>query len=105
MTDIREIATLTSKWQMTLPKSIRQTLGVTPGSRVAFELRGGEVIVTRAESEHQDPAIGAFLNLLEADIRNGKHVGALPVELAQAMLASAGHALDLDEDIEGDVAL
>lgn len=105
MTGIHEIATLTSKGQITLPKAIRQTLGVTTGGKVAFELRGGEVIVTRAESEHQDPAIGAFLGLLEADIRNGKHVGALPVELAQAMLASAGHALDLDDDIEGDVAL
>ena len=105
MTCIHEIATLTSKGQLTLPKSIRQTLGVTTGGKVAFELRGGEVVVTRAESEHQDPAIGAFLSLLEADIRNGKHVGALPVALAQVMLASAGHALDLDEDIEGDVAL
>lgn len=105
MTGIHEIATLTSKGQITLPKSIRQTLGVTAGGKVAFKLRDGEVIVTRAESEHRDPAIGAFLSLLEADIRNGKHVVALPVGLAQAMLASAGHALDLDEDIEGDVAL
>ncbi len=78
---------------------------MTTGGKVAFELRGGEVIVTRAESEHQDPAIGAFLTLLEADIRTGKQVGALPVELARAMLASAGHAVDFDEDIEGDVAL
>ncbi len=105
MTGIHEIATLTSKGQITLPKSIRQTLGVTTGGKVAFELRSGEVIVTRAESEHQDPAIGAFLSLLEADIRTGKQVGTLPVELAQAMLASAGHAVDFDEDIEGDVAL
>jgi antitoxin PrlF len=105
MTGIHEIATLTSKGQITLPKSIRQTLGVTTGGKVAFELRGGEVIVTRAESEHQDPAIGAFLSLLEADIRTGKQVGTLPRELAQAMLASAGHAVDFDEDIEGDVAL
>jgi len=27
------------------------------------------------------------------------------VELAQAMLANVGHASDLDEDIEGEVAL
>ena len=72
---------------------------------VAFELRGGEVVVTRAETEHEDPAISAFLGLLEADIRSGRNVGALPVELAQAMLANVGHASDLDEDIEGEVAL
>jgi antitoxin PrlF len=105
MTGIHEIATLTSKGQITLPKAIRQTLGVGTGDKVAFELRGGEVVVSRDETEHQDPAIGAFLSLLEADISHGKHLGALPVELAQAMLANANHASDLDEDIEGDVAL
>ncbi|MBA4689256.1 MAG: AbrB/MazE/SpoVT family DNA-binding domain-containing protein [Pseudomonas sp.] len=105
MPGIHELATLTSKGQITLPKSIRQALGVTTGGKVVFELRGGEVVVTRAEAEHEDPAIGTFLGLLEADIRSGRNVGALPVELAQAMLANVGHASDLDEDIEGEVAL
>ncbi|MCF7979874.1 MAG: type II toxin-antitoxin system PrlF family antitoxin [Chromatiaceae bacterium] len=105
MTGIHEIATLTSKGQITLPKSIRQTLGVTTGGKVAFELRGTDVVVTRADADHQDPAIGAFLSLLEADIRNGQQVGALPAELAEAMLANADHACALDEEIEGDVAL
>ena len=105
MPEIHEIATLTSKGQITLPKPIRQVLGVDTGAKVAFDLRGGEVIVSRADTEHEDPAISAFLGLLEADIRSGRNVGALPVELAQAMLANVGHASDLDEDIEGEVAL
>jgi antitoxin PrlF len=105
MPSIHEEATLTSKGQITLPKSIRQALGVTTGGKVAFELRGGEVVVTRAETEHEDPAIGAFLGLLEADIRSGRNVGVLPAELARAMLANVGHAEDRDEDIEGDVTL
>jgi antitoxin PrlF len=102
---IHEQATLTSKGQITLPKSIRQALGVTTGEKVAFELRDGDVIVTRADAEHEDPAIGAFLGLLEQDIRQGKHAGRLPDPLAQAMLANLEHPLDLDEDIEGEVAL
>jgi antitoxin PrlF len=102
---IHELATLTSKGQITLPKSIRQVLGVTTGGKVAFELREGEVVVTRAESEHEDPAIGAFLGLLEADIREGRNVRALSEELARAMLANVGHVEDLDEEIEGEVAL
>lgn len=105
MPRIRELATLTSKGQLTLPKPIRQVLGITTGSQIAFELRDGEVIVTRAEIEHEDPAIGAFLGLLEADIRKGKNLEALPKELAQAMLASKGLADALDEDIESEVAL
>lgn len=105
MPGIHEEATLTSKGQITLPKSIRQALGVTTGGKVAFELRGGEVVVTRAETEHDDPAIGAFLGLLEADIRGGRNVSVLPAELAQAMLANVNHVEDVDEDIEGEVAL
>ena len=105
MPDLHEVATLTSKGQLTLPKSIRQALGVDTGGKVAFELRGGEVIVSRADAAHRDPAIGAFLGLLEADIRAGRRIRALPVGLARQMLAHAGQAADLDGDIEGDVAL
>ena len=105
MPGIHEQATLTSKGQITLPKSIRQALGVDTGGKIAFELRGGEVIVTRADAEHEDPAIGAFLDLLEQDIRQGKHVGNLPDDLAQAMLANLADPLDLHHDIEGDVEL
>jgi antitoxin PrlF len=105
MPEIHEIATLTSKGQITLPKSIRQVLGVDTGAKVAFDLRAGEIIVSRADAEHEDPAIVAFLGLLEADIRAGRHVHALPNDLALSLLANAGHAVNLDEDIEGDVAL
>jgi len=105
MPEIHEVATLTSKGQITLPKSIRQALGVDTGGKVAFDLRGGEVVVTRADADHEDPAIGAFLGLLEADIRAGRHVQSLPDDLARAMLANAHHAVNLDEDIEGEVAL
>lgn len=106
MSDIHEEATVTSKGQITLPKPIRQVLGVTVGGKVAFDLRHGEVVVTRAdETEHEDPAIKAFLGVLERDIRTGKHIHTLPEELAQAMLTNAGHAVNLDEAIDGEVAL
>ena len=66
MPAIHEIATLTSKGQITLPKPIRQALGVDVGGKLAFDLRGSEVVVTRVDAEHEDPAIGAFLSLLAA---------------------------------------
>ena len=105
MASIQETATLTSKGQITLPKSVRQVLGVDTGSKLAFEVRDDEVIVRRARAEHQDEAIGAFLNLIEADIRSGQHVGSLPDALAKALVANLRRANDLDEEIEGDVAL
>jgi len=56
-----------------------------------------------AEPEHQNPVIGAFLTLLEADIRAGQHVRSLPEDLARALLANSGYAVDLDEEIEDDM--
>ncbi len=105
MMTLHEVATLTSKGQITLPKSIRQALGLEPGGKLAFDLRGGEVVVSLAEVEdHEDPAIAGFLGFLEAEIRNGRNVSALPEDLALAMTA-ASEASVLDEDIEGEVAL
>ncbi len=106
MSDIKETTTITSKGQITLPKLVRQALGVTTGSKVLFSVRNGEVVVTRAEDvNHQDPAIEAFLGVLERDIRAGKNVQTLPEDLAKSMLAYSDKKVDHDEAIEGDVAI
>lgn len=83
---IHEIATLTSKGQVTLPKSVRQLLGLDTGGKIAFDVRGGEVVVSRVEAAHEDPAIGAFLSLLEADIRAGRNLRTLSPDLAEVLL-------------------
>ena len=103
MPEIHEIATLTSKGQITLPKSIRQVLGVDTGGKVAFDLRGSEVVVTRADAEHEDPAIAAFLTLLASDIEAGRNIRGLPEDLARTMLEHAGHKVVLSDDFDEDV--
>ena len=106
MSIIHEVATMTAKGQITLPKAIRQALGVDVGARVAFELHeDGQVVVSRADAEHEDPAIGSFLDLLAGDIRAGRHVRAMPDDLARDMLEQARREAGPDEDIDGDVAL
>ena len=106
MPSIHEIATISSKGQITLPKSIRQALSVSEGSKVAFDLRGSEIIVSRAEDEqHEDPAIMSFLSFLEKDIQSGRHLSTLPEDLARAMLAASKKPMSLADDIEGDVSL
>jgi hypothetical protein len=45
------------------------------------------------------------LALLEKDIRTGQHLCNLPQGLVQAIQAAAALPVDLDADIEGDVAL
>ena len=105
MPDIHEVATLTSKGQITLPNAHPAGNGAwTPVAGAAFDPRGGEVIVTRADADHEDPAIEAFLGLLRPTSGPAARP-VLPDDLAKAMLANAGHAVNLDEDIDGEVAL
>jgi antitoxin PrlF len=106
MSTIYEVATITSKGQITLPKAIRQVLGVDAGGKVAFDFTDGAVIVTRLTDElHEDPAISSFLALFEKDIQAGQHITTLPDNLVHSMLAALGKQGELKDDIEGDVAL
>jgi len=105
MSRIREEATLTPKGGITLPKRIRQALSATGKDKMVFDLHDGDVTITHADTEHHGPAIGALLERIAADIRNGRNVGALPTELAEAMLTNKENAADVDENIEGDVTI
>jgi len=106
MSNIHEEATITAKGQITLPKPIRQALGVDYGGKVAFDLRGKQVIVSRVnDSSHEDPAIASFLSLLESDVRCGKHITTLPDDLVNAMLATLKRPVDLSAEIDGEIAL
>jgi antitoxin PrlF len=113
MSTIHEVASVTSKGQITLPKAIRQLLDISVGGKIAFDLRGAEVVVSKVDQEgdhadHEDPAIGAFLSLLENDIKAG-NVVALPEDLVQSMMANLHHPLDSggeqNEEIVGEVDL
>lgn len=106
MASIETVATITTKGQITLPKSIRQALGVDSGDKIKFCLMDDQVVVTRInENTHEDPAIKSFLLLLEKDIQSGRHITSLPEALAAKMLAATGRPKDLDKEIIGDVAL
>ena len=106
MSIIQEVATMTTKGQITPPKAIRQALGVDAGAKVTFKLHeNGRIIVSRADAEHEDPAIGAFLDPLAGDVRAGRHVRGIPDDLARDMLEFAGRQTEPDEEIDDDVDL
>jgi len=45
-------ATVTSKGQVTIPKSVRDLLGIAPGTRVEFKRASdGSVVLTRADDK------------------------------------------------------
>ena len=106
MNQILEQATLTSKGQITVPKAIRQALGITAGQKLSFEWDGSQVVVRRADgTEHEDPAIKGMLALLERDIAGGRNVDAMPPELLAAMQSALDGERSTDDEIEGPVAL
>jgi len=41
------MTTMTSKGQVTVPKRLRDAVGLKPGSRVSFELQDGHILLKR----------------------------------------------------------
>lgn len=103
---IEETSTITAKGQTTVPKAVRQALGVDYGGKIAYRIEGGRVTVRNPEAEHSDPALAAFLGLIEKDVAAGRHMRDLPAGVAVAMRrAMQKIRVDLDAKLEGDVAL
>ena len=103
---LEEISTITAKGQTTIPKAVRQALGVDYGGRIAFRVDQRGVTVSRAD-EGEDPAIETFLGFLASDIKaRPEAVKALSPDLA-ARIATLTEALPvtLDDEIDGDVSL
>jgi antitoxin PrlF len=104
---IEEVCTITAKGQTTVPKTVRQALGVGYGGRIAFRIEDGTVTVHAADDVERDPALGPFLALLAREIET--HPETL-VPLPEALIARAleltkGMVVDPDDPIEGDVGL
>ncbi len=62
-------SSVTERFQTTIPKGVREALGLRRGDTLAYEVRGEEVVVRRRpEQESDDPVLAGFLDLLERDI-------------------------------------
>jgi antitoxin PrlF len=98
---IEERSTLTAKGQTTVPKAVRQALGIHAGDRIAFRVdRAGKVSLTRDGASDDTPAVDAFLAFLSDDIkRKPEAVAPMPDEAAERMRdLSQGVGVDLDGD-------
>lgn len=49
-------ATITSKGQITIPKKIREKLGLKPGDKIEFEVEKGDLKVSRKKYSIMDTA-------------------------------------------------
>lgn len=44
------VVSMTTKWQATIPAEIRKFLGLKPKQKIAFEIRGDQVVVQPVEN-------------------------------------------------------
>jgi antitoxin PrlF len=98
---IEETSTITVTGQTTVPKTVRRVLGVDYGGKIAFRVERGRVTVHNPEAEHRDPALVAFLGLIEKDIASGRHIRDLPSALVTTMQrAMKDVEVDFNEPLE-----
>jgi antitoxin PrlF len=100
-------STITAKGQTTVPKPVRQALGLNEGDQISFRLEDKVVTVRRTEEDREDPAIASFLSFLATDIeKNPGGLRLLSPDLAKR-IASLVEGVDVDSgaSIEGDVDL
>jgi antitoxin PrlF len=107
---IEEVCTITAKGQTTVPKAVRQALGVGYGGRIAFRVEGNSVTIhALSDDTEHDPALSPFLSLLAADLttRPGETVRPFSADVTSRLAALAEEIgeVDLDTPIEGDVSL
>lgn len=105
---VEERSKITSKGQTTVPKAVRQALGVSSGDEIAFVVDDQQgVSVRRVDADGADPVIDRFLGFLARDMAvNPRNIVAFPEALAQRMAELTDRIdVDLDEAIDGPVAL
>lgn len=106
---LKKESTITAKGQTTVPKAVRQALGVEYGGRIAFVVDDARrVYVEKVTEEESDPVVDRFLTFLAHDMT--KHPGAsvvsIPATLRDRMAALVGDIdVDLDAEVDGTVAL
>jgi antitoxin PrlF len=107
---LKEESTITAKGQTTVPKSVRQALGVDYGGRIAFVVDDQRrVYVQKVDADAaEDPVIESFLAFLAQDMvrHPEKSLVSFPKDLLdRAATLTDGIVVDLDAEIDGDVSI
>ncbi|WP_188913072.1 type II toxin-antitoxin system PrlF family antitoxin [Aureimonas endophytica] len=101
-TFVQEESKLTDRYQTTIPSGVRKQLRLGKGDRIRYRIDAeGRVYIEGAREEAEDPALGAFLDFLESDIRrHPERLLALDGALYERMKNLVGHAdVDLDQPL------
>jgi antitoxin PrlF len=91
-------STLTDRYQTTVPETVRRALQLGKRDKIHYRIRSdGEVIMTRASDETEDPVLGRFLSFVARDISDH------PERLRQMDASFVLRVQALTQDIEVDL--
>lgn len=104
-------SSLTSRYQTTVPKTIRDILGLRKNDKIRYSIDSfGRVTISRANQadseedleEKEDPVVEKFLSFLEQDMLNHpESIGEIPSDLVKrAQDLIFGVEFDLEEMLE-----
>ena len=64
-------STLTDRFQTTVPSPVRQALGLSKKDKIKYAIQSdGSVVISRLETQENDPVLGEFLSFIAADIQD-----------------------------------
>ena len=98
-------STLTDRYQTTVPDGVRRALHLGRRDRIRYLIQpNGSVRMERAQPDSDDPAIGAFLDFLEADmLAHPERVRPLTADFAKRVKALVkGVEVKLDQALDPD---
>lgn len=101
----QDVSKLTDRYQTTVPSGVRKQLKLGKGDQIRYCTEpSGRIYIEPVRAEEGDPALGAFLDFVEADIK--AHPERLRVfdgalyDRLKALVGDVG--IDLDEPLSPD---
>ncbi|GIX17357.1 MAG: hypothetical protein KatS3mg119_1543 [Rhodothalassiaceae bacterium] len=99
---LEAVSRLTDRYQTTVPREVRNLLGLRKGDRIRYRLGSDGRVYIEPERKAEDPALGAFLDLLERDVAvRPDRIAPVSPELADRMRRLVGDVgIDLDTPLD-----
>ncbi|TCK07190.1 type II toxin-antitoxin system PrlF family antitoxin [Marinobacterium mangrovicola] len=92
-------STLTDRYQTTVPDAVRKALNLGKREKIRYTIQpDGQVLLSRADQDESDPALGSFLTFLAKDIQsNPQRLQSATPELLSRIQTLVG---DIDVDLD-----
>ena len=86
---------MTSKGQVTIPKEVRDKLGVGPGSDIGFKEEEGKIVLVNHEAQKAEDAADRMIRHM---VEFGRTAKRIPMTSEELMELTRGPFNDLDAD-------